>query len=1117
MGSSKPMVAGGIAVALLYFLLGGNESSHKPTPFIEKPCASMGELRQKALDGVSANIVMDTFDAIKHNERVDAIGQKGMTLWMTGLSGSGKSTIGKALERKLVLEDGVHMYRLDGDNLRFGLSKDLRLGADDRKEQIRRAYEVSLMMADSGVLSLVSLISPFQKDRDHARKLHQEKGIPFLEVFVEASVEDVKARDPKGLYKAHAEGKIKGMTGLDASAPYDIPANPDILLKTHTCCGRSDHAAELDKCKADVNAGKGKLHDVCPASVLDDCINDCVAQLRDELLNKGLISPKKEPEVVQPKIEYVEKIVEKEVEKECPKAATSEVRAECMVPHDKEPGDAAGHADGYADGTAPQSLLHEDEDYWHSDEVTNLQPVPLTDNDVHWVQVIGEGWAAPLKGFMREGALVQALHFESVVFDTQDDREHNQGASGYGPGPKNTAFGDYHYHQTLLKNGVRVSMPIPIVLPISDHTKMLINRKIAAADGRQVQLVLVSPAGEPVAVLNDPEVFAFRKEEMIARSWGAWDLHHPYIKENIMEQGEWLLGGEFHRVRRVLYRDGLDKFRLTPAELLTKFQEKGADAVFAFQTRNPTHAGHAHLMKDGRKQLLERGFQNPVLWLSPLGGWTKSDDVPLDVRVGQHEAIIEEHMLEDDWTVMSIWPSPMVYSGPTEVQWHAKSRRVVGADYFIVGRDPAGLSYSDNHAEEFKQKKGEDVYHADHGRYVLQMSPGMGNMGLLASGAVHYEKASGTMKPKPDGMSKKEFGEKFLKISGSKMRAMGKKMVDLCDGVDSIPSNWAEDPSCVPPGFMVKKGWDIMKNYYAHKDEPEVIANAIVYSKQRPDIALLAESDYPTKVGLSDDKYAIYLKDAEGKRISPWHDVDLQPADGAEGEYNIVVEIPRGTNAKYEVMKDLENNPIKQDMKKGKARFYTYGMAFFNNGMFPQTWEDSAKKDDAGNLGDNDPLDVMEVGNTVRPIGSIVPVKILGALALVDDGETDYKLIALAKDDPDADRITDMESLAEVKGEALSKRIKDWLKMYKTTDKSDPDKASPNDFLGEGEYLSKKESIEIIAETHAQWKALRKTKKTTAKTENFWMGKKKKAKKEKEVEEEEKEKEEKEVVETATH
>merc|ERR1712025_1336387 len=132
---------------------------------------------------------------------------------------------------------------------------------------------------------------------------------------------------------------------------------------------------------------------------------------------------------------------------------------------------------------------------------------------------------------------------------------------------------------------------------------------------------------------------------------------------------------------RITYNDGMDKWRLTPNELRSKFKEIGADAVFVFQLRNPVHNGHALLMQDTRKKLIEKGYRNPVLLLHPLGGWTKADDVPLGTRLAQHDAVLEEEVLDPKSTVVAIWPSPMSYGGPTEVQWHAKGRMCTGANF----------------------------------------------------------------------------------------------------------------------------------------------------------------------------------------------------------------------------------------------------------------------------------------------------------------------------------------------------------------------------------------------------------------------------------------------------
>lgn len=136
----------------------------------------------------------------------------------------------------------------------------------------------------------------------------------------------------------------------------------------------------------------------------------------------------------------------------------------------------------------------------------------------------------------------------------------------------------------------------------------------------------------------------------------------------IMESGDWLVGGELGVLDKIKWGDGLDEYRLTPRVLREKFRELQADAIFAFQLRNPIHNGHALLMQDTRRRLLEeRGFKKPVLLLHPLGGWTKDDDVPLPTRMEQHKAVLEEGVLDPNSTILAIFPSPMCYAGPTEV------------------------------------------------------------------------------------------------------------------------------------------------------------------------------------------------------------------------------------------------------------------------------------------------------------------------------------------------------------------------------------------------------------------------------------------------------------------
>merc|ERR1711912_143179 len=161
-----------------------------------------------------------------------AVGHKGITLWMTGLSGSGKSTISVALEHALVhgQPKSYFVYRLDGDNLRFGLNKDLGFTAADRTENVRRVAEVSKLFAEAGAIVIAGLISPYAADRDYAREAHVNASLPFMEVFIDAPLNIVEGRDPKGLYKKAREGKIKGFTGIDA--PYEQPENAEIHVRT---------------------------------------------------------------------------------------------------------------------------------------------------------------------------------------------------------------------------------------------------------------------------------------------------------------------------------------------------------------------------------------------------------------------------------------------------------------------------------------------------------------------------------------------------------------------------------------------------------------------------------------------------------------------------------------------------------------------------------------------------------------------------------------------------------------------------------------------------------------------------------------------------------------------
>jgi adenylylsulfate kinase len=163
--------------------------------------------------------------------RQQLLAQRGATLWFTGLSGSGKSTIAFTLEHALI-QRGRLAYVLDGDNIRHGLNKNLGFTAADREENIRRIGEVAKLFADAGIITLASFISPYRKDRDNVRALHVAGNLPFIEVYCATSIETCESRDPKGLYKkaraALASGKGMGFTGVDD--PYEPPEKPELTI-----------------------------------------------------------------------------------------------------------------------------------------------------------------------------------------------------------------------------------------------------------------------------------------------------------------------------------------------------------------------------------------------------------------------------------------------------------------------------------------------------------------------------------------------------------------------------------------------------------------------------------------------------------------------------------------------------------------------------------------------------------------------------------------------------------------------------------------------------------------------------------------------------------------------
>lgn len=594
----------------------------------------------------STNVVFQKHH-VSRDKRGQIMGQKGgfrgCTIWFTGLSGAGKTTVSFGVEEYLCLH-GIPAYALDGDNIRHGLNKNLGFSSQDREENIRRVAEVAKLFADSGVVCLTSFISPYAKDRTMAREIHEQAGLLFIECFVDTPLEVCEKRDVKGLYRKARAGQIKGFTGIDM--PYEAPGCPDLLIK----------------------AGK-------------DTIKDCVQQVVELLRERGVI----------------------------PGSVVDCVK-ELFVSPERLP-----------------AVM---------EEAAALPSVEISKLDLQWVQVLSEGWATPLTGFMREAEFLQSQH-----------------------------FGCY------LEGGV-TNQSIPIVLPVTTEDKNRLENEPAFA---------LKHNGKVYAILRQPEFYPHRKEERCSRQFGTSCRGHPYISM-IYESGDWLVGGDLEVLERICWNDGLDEYRLTPKELRKAFSKLGADAVFAFQLRNPVHNGHALLMQDTRKHLTEKGYKKPVLLLHPLGGWTKDDDVPLAVRMKQHRAVLDSGVLDPKLTVLAIFPSPMMYAGPTEVQWHAKARMVCGSNFYIVGRDPAGMPHPETK---------EDLYDPTHGAKVLTMAPGLTQLEIIPFQVAAYD-----TKKKKMAMFEPGRKEDFLFISGTKMRSLARS---------------GQEP---PAGFMEPSAWKVLSDYY---------------------------------------------------------------------------------------------------------------------------------------------------------------------------------------------------------------------------------------------------------------------------------------------------------------
>uniref|UniRef100_A0A6G1SJH1 Bifunctional 3'-phosphoadenosine 5'-phosphosulfate synthase 2 n=1 Tax=Aceria tosichella TaxID=561515 RepID=A0A6G1SJH1_9ACAR len=569
----------------------------------------------------------------------------GCTIWLTGLSGSGKTTIARNT-KKFLEKFNIPAVHLDGDRLRQTLNSDLGFSKEDRRENIRRVAALAIMFAQEGYISLVSLISPYAEYRLAARDAHERAGLKFYEVYVNTPIEICEIRDPKQLYRKARSGDIPEFTGV--SSPYEVPICPDLLIESG-------------------------IYEI------EECCNKVLRLLVDQqIIPSSTLDPVDRHLPITQKFDLIE--------------------ASKMLPK-----------------------------------------IQIDQLCLQWAQVIAEGWATPLEGFMRENELLECLHFK-----------------------------------TLTANNMVHSQSIPIVLPITDADKH---------KTRGFESVVLHHGEKPVGLLTDIEVYEDRKKERCARTFGSVDVGHPTIKQIIESNTQWLLGGKLQLFERIEWNDGLDHYRLTPQKIRHQLIQMKADVVFVFQLRNPLHNGHV-LLIDETYNKLKATYSHPVLLLHPIGGWTKDDDVPLEVRIKQHQVLLDEGILDKSRTILAIFPSPMSYAGPTEVQWHAKGRIVAGVDCYIVGRDPAGVKDPSDPSR--------DLYDPTHGAKILQMTPGLKCLKIIPFRVAALNKKKNKMEFLGPDFNQVD----YELISGSRMRQMARE---------------GQKP---PEAFMHPKAWQVLADYY---------------------------------------------------------------------------------------------------------------------------------------------------------------------------------------------------------------------------------------------------------------------------------------------------------------
>lgn len=540
---------------------------------------------------------------------------RGVTVWFTGLSGAGKTTIARAVEAALQAR-GVPVERLDGDVVRQSLTRDLGYSREDREQNIDRVAFVAKLLTRHGVICLASFIAPYRSMRARAR---QEVG-DFLEVYVTAPIATLMERDVKGLYKKALAGELPNFTGV--SDPYEPPEHPDLVLHTDR--------ESIDTCAARVIAlleERGYL----PSSQRSPASRTSHEQGEgrhgagaavSRASNGGIQKGAKGPAVT---------VVQAAAEPGFQEAGSGPRRR-------WEAQDIRARWTGVAPhgGRLVQRVLEGEAREEALRRARGLPTVELDERELADVEMIGCGALSPLVGFMGR------LEYETVV-------------------------GSMRLADGLL-------WPLPITLAATHE------EAAAIRDGQEV--ALVTPGNrQVVAVMQVTERFTYDPREEAAQVFGTTDEAHPGVAR-VYRQGPVYLAGPVWVVDHP-GPDPFARYRLTPTETRSLFQERGWRTVVAFQTRNPVHRAHEYIQKCAMEIV-------DGLLLHPVVGPTKADDLPAEIRFRSYETLLECYYPRER-VLLAAFPAAMRYAGPREAVFHALCRKNYGCTHFIVGRDHAGV------------------------------------------------------------------------------------------------------------------------------------------------------------------------------------------------------------------------------------------------------------------------------------------------------------------------------------------------------------------------------------------------------------------------------------------